>query len=105
MFITFLIDGFTSGMKSQSMAYLLSGSEHIYWILDLEGEVHSIWVLWTRRPSKMQGQLFFEVGRGGQRFSVGFRKVFLGLPEGCGSRAPALILSGTPPPKNSLGRV
>ena len=24
-----------------------SGSEHIYWILDLGGEVHSIWVLWT----------------------------------------------------------
>ena len=39
------IDGFTSGMKSQSIAYLLIGSAHIYWILDLEGEVHSIWDL------------------------------------------------------------
>ena len=28
--ITFFIDGFTSGMKSQSIAYLLSGSAHIY---------------------------------------------------------------------------
>ena len=28
--ITFFIDGFTSGMKSQSTAYLLSGSAHIY---------------------------------------------------------------------------
>ena len=38
------IDGFTSGMKSQSIAYLRIGSAHIYWILDLEGEVHSIWI-------------------------------------------------------------
>ena len=34
------IDGLTLGMKSQSNAYLLSESEHIYWILDLEVEVH-----------------------------------------------------------------
>ena len=32
-------------MKSQTTAYLLSGSAHIYRILDLEGEVHSIWDL------------------------------------------------------------
>ena len=43
--ITCFIDGFTLKMKSQSIAYLLNGSEHIYWILDLEGEVHSIWDL------------------------------------------------------------
>ena len=43
--ITCFIDGFTSGMKSQTIAYLLIGSAHIYWILDLEGEVHSIWDL------------------------------------------------------------
>ena len=42
---TRLLDGFTCGMKSQSIAYLLIGSAHIYWILDLEGEVHSIWDL------------------------------------------------------------
>ena len=34
-------------MKSQPIAYSLSGSEHIYGILDLEGEVHLIRVLWT----------------------------------------------------------
>ena len=50
MFLTFklvshFIDSFTSGMKSQSIAYLLFGSAHIYWILDLEDEVHSIWNL------------------------------------------------------------
>ena len=43
--ITCFIDGFTSGMKSQSIAYLLIRSAHIYWILDLKGEVHSIWDL------------------------------------------------------------
>ena len=40
------VDGFTSKMKSQSIVdYLLLGSARIYWILDLEGEVHSIWDL------------------------------------------------------------
>ena len=41
--ITCFIDGFTFGMKSQSIAYSVIGSAHIYWILDIEGEVHSIW--------------------------------------------------------------
>ena len=39
--IACFIDNFTLIMKSQPIAYLLNGSEHIYWILDLEGEVHS----------------------------------------------------------------
>ena len=43
--ITCFIDGFTLKMKSKSIAYLLNGSEHIYWIWDLEDEVHSIWDL------------------------------------------------------------
>ena len=56
--ITCFINGFTVGMKSQSMAYLLIGSAHIYWSSVLEGEVHSIWDLWTM-PSRMQGQCYF----------------------------------------------
>ena len=40
--ITCFIDGFTSNMRSQSIAYLLNGNEHIYWSLDLEGGLHSI---------------------------------------------------------------
>jgi hypothetical protein len=43
--MTCVIDIFSSGMKSQSIVYLLGGNEHIYLILDLEGEVHSIWVM------------------------------------------------------------
>ena len=42
--ITCFIDGFTMEMKSQSIAYLLNESDGIYnWIMNLEGEVHSIW--------------------------------------------------------------
>jgi hypothetical protein len=47
MLIACFSDGFTSKRKSQSIAYLLNGSEHAHWILDLENEVHSIWI-WTR---------------------------------------------------------
>jgi len=41
IFLTFklikcFIDGSTSGMKSQSIVYLLSGSAHIYWVLNLK---------------------------------------------------------------------
>ena len=57
--ITCFIDGFTSGMKSQSIAYLLIGSAHIYWILDLEGEVHSIWGLQSSGLQECKGNVFF----------------------------------------------
>jgi hypothetical protein len=54
-FVMFLISklklcfiyGSTSGMKSQSIANLPIGSACIYWILNLEGDVHSIWDLWS----------------------------------------------------------
>lgn len=59
------------------------------------GEVHSIWVLWTRRPSRMQGQLLFEVWWGNPRFLVGFQKNSRGLHEGCGLWARALLLAET----------
>ena len=59
--ITCFIDGFTLIVKSQSIAYLLNGSEHVYWILDLEGEVHSIWDLWISGLQECKGNSFFEV--------------------------------------------
>ena len=40
--IACFIDRFTSKMKSQSIAFLLNGSENIHWILDLDDEVHPI---------------------------------------------------------------
>ena len=70
---TCFIGGFTLKMKSQSIAYLLNESEHIYWILDLEGEVHSIWDLWISGLQECKDNDFFEVV-GRQQFSVGSRK-------------------------------
>jgi hypothetical protein len=43
--ITWFVGGFTLKMISHSIAYLLDESEHISWIWDLEGEVHSAWDL------------------------------------------------------------
>jgi hypothetical protein len=66
------INGFTSRIKSQSIVELPTRSAHIHWILDLEGEVHSIWDLWSNNLQEYKGNIFFEVGWGGQHISVGF---------------------------------
>ena len=36
--------GYTSELKTQTITYLLRGSEHVYWILGLQGKVHLIWI-------------------------------------------------------------
>ena len=41
--VTCFIGGFTLKRKFQTIAYIFNGSKHIYWILDLDNEVHSIW--------------------------------------------------------------
>ena len=69
--ITYIIGGFTLKMKSQPIAYLLNGSEHIYWILDLEGEVHSTWDLWISGLQECKGNGFFDDGRVGRNFRWG----------------------------------
>ena len=69
--ITCFIDNFTLKMTTQSMSYSLNGSEHIYWILGLVGEVHSIWDVWVSVLQECKSNGFFEVGQGGQKFSVG----------------------------------
>ena len=53
--ITCFINNFTLKRKSQSIAHLVNGSEHIYWILDLEDEVHSIWVIWISNLQSWRG--------------------------------------------------
>ena len=63
--ITCCINNFTLIMKSQSFAYLLNESKHIYWILDLEGKVHSIWDLWISGLQECKGNDFFKVGWAG----------------------------------------
>jgi len=67
--IACFIDGFTLIVISQSVACLLNGNEYIHifmciyiWVVDLEGEVHSIWDLWISDLHKCKGNSFFEVG-------------------------------------------
>ena len=57
---TCFIDKFTLKMKFQSIAYLLNVREHIYWILDLEDEVHSISVIWTSGLQHYNGNFIFQ---------------------------------------------
>ena len=79
--ITCFIDDFTSKMKSQLIASLLNGSEHVYWILDLEGRVHSIWDLWISGLQECKDNGFFRSRAGGQQFLVGSKKYgFSGQP-------------------------
>ena len=65
IFLTFkliacFIDGFTLRMKYQSIAYLLNESEHLDWILNVEDEVHSIWVMWTSGLQECKGNFIFQ---------------------------------------------
>ena len=50
---------FTSRLESQWIVYLLRGSEHIYWVLGLKGEVQSIWDLWTSGLQECKGDFFW----------------------------------------------
>ena len=69
--ITCFIGGFTLKMKSKSIAYLLNGSEQIYWIWDLQDEVHSIWDLWIIGLQECKDNGFSEVRRVGNNFRSG----------------------------------
>jgi len=82
------IDGFTSKVKYQLIAYSLNGSEHIYWILDLEDEVHSIWAIWTSGLDEWKGIFFSKSGIVGSSFWSRYENfdIFLrGLPKNTGS--------------------
>ena len=72
---TCFIGGFTLKMNSQSIAYLLNENEHIYWILDLEDGVHSIWNLWRSglqecKNARMQ-RFFWKMSRTDKTFQAG----------------------------------
>ena len=71
-------------MKSQSITYLLNASDHIYGILDLEDEVHSIWVIWTSNLQECKGNFIFwsQVERAG---SMDFHPGSEGGVPGAGS--------------------
>jgi hypothetical protein len=73
--MTCFIDSFTSGLKSQSLVYLLIESAHTHQILDLEDEVHSIRDLWTSNLQECKGNVFFKIEQSGQQFSIGLKNI------------------------------
>ena len=72
--ITCFIGGFALIMKPQSIAHLINRSKHIYWILDLEDEMHSIWNLWVSDLQECKSNEVFQNRTGGQ-FSGGSKKL------------------------------
>ena len=83
--ITCFIDGFTSKMKSHSIAYLFNASEHIYWISDLDDEVHSIWDIWRCGLQKHKGNCFIFQSQVEEVGSMGFIRVAKEVCPGWGS--------------------
>ena len=71
--IACFIGGFTLTMKPQLIAHLLNGSEHIYWILDLQGEVHSTWDLWVSGLQECKSNEFLQNRVGG--YAIVFSQV------------------------------
>ena len=58
--ISCFIVGFTSSMKSHSIAYLTQWKWiYIYWILNLEDETHLIWDLWRSGLQECKGSGIF----------------------------------------------
>ena len=84
-------------MKSQSIAFPLNRSKDIYWILDLEGEAHSIWDLWISGLQEYNGNGFFEVGWAG--------KSFRSSPENMDFSLGGCPCPNLPPPKSALGGI
>ena len=54
---------------------LLNESEHVYWILDLEGGVHSIWDLWISGFQECKGNGFSKLGRRANNFRSGLENL------------------------------
>ena len=82
---------FTSKRKSQSITYLLNGSEHIYWILDLENQVHSIRVICTSGLQECKVRLGSDMLGSGQARVGGRGSGFFGVaparrPATCNAR-------------------
>jgi hypothetical protein len=84
--ITCFIDGFTSELKTQSIFYLLSESEHIhigFWTLKLTYNQYDFYDQddlqeWNTKV------FFFKIGQRGHRFSSGIKKSFVIPPAGSG---------------------
>ena len=80
---TYFIDGFTSRIKPQSIAYLLRESAYTgLWTLKMKCTQYGI--CGQSNLQECKGNVSFEVGLDGQKISVGFRKksrsFFRGMP-------------------------
>ena len=75
------IDGFTSRMKAQSTAYLLSGSAHIYWIWDLEGEAHQYGIRSQAAFKNARVVVFLKLGGADSSFRAGAKISREGWPR------------------------
>ena len=69
--VSCFIDGFTSRMKSQSIAYLLLGSAHIDWILDLEGKCTQVGICSQMAFKNARAMFFLKLGGSGINFRSG----------------------------------
>ena len=69
--VSCFVDGFTSRMKSQSIAYLLLGSAHIDWILDLEGKCTQVGICSQMAFKNARAMFFLKLGGSGICFWLG----------------------------------
>lgn len=93
--LTHFIDGFILKTKSQFIVYLLNDNEHIYWILNLEDEMYSIWVTGRRDLQECKDnnvQFYFSKSGGTGRY-MGFIRAVKGSPGQMGSSPEPLCQS------------
>jgi hypothetical protein len=84
-------------MKSKSISYLFNESEDRYWILDLEGEVHSIWDLYISAFENARALVFPKSGGRATIFGR-VQKIWIFGRSGC-------LCPNLPPPKSLWGEV
>ena len=71
---SFTAFGFTLGMKSQSIAHSLRGSEHLYWIWAFKVKCTQYGIR-AQAGFKNARAICIGIGRGGQQLSVGIQKI------------------------------
>ena len=70
-----IIDGFTSGVKSQSIAYIPIESVHIYWILTFNVNCTQYGICSQAASKNARARFFFTVGGAGNNFWSGSKQI------------------------------
>ena len=81
--ITCFIGGFTLKMKPQSIAHLLNGIEHIYWIWTLRVKCTQYGICGLSGLQECKSNEFFKIGRMGINFRASPKNVFFLRTGGC----------------------